>query len=60
MPTVVDIGDALDDPAERALSELDPAADIHATADYRAHLVRVLVPRVLARAVDHARSRMDA
>ena len=59
MPTVVDIGDALDDPAERALAELDPAADIHATADYRAHLVRVLVPRVLARAADHARSRMD-
>ena len=59
VPTVVDVSDALDDPAGRALAELDPAADIHATADYRAHLVRVLVPRVLARAVDHARSRMD-
>ncbi|MEZ5096703.1 MAG: hypothetical protein R2731_11655 [Nocardioides sp.] len=27
---------------EEALSHLDPMADIHATADYRAHLVRVL------------------
>jgi 2-furoyl-CoA dehydrogenase FAD binding subunit len=64
VPTVVDVSDALDDPGERALAELDPATDIHATADYRAQLVRVLAPRVLARAVDHARtsharSRMD-
>ena len=60
VPTVVDVSDALDDPAERALAELEPGADIHATADYRSHLVRVLVPRVLAHAVDHARSRMAA
>jgi 2-furoyl-CoA dehydrogenase FAD binding subunit len=53
---VVDVTDALDDPAERALGDLDPAADIHASADYRAHLVRVLAPRVLARAVAHAGS----
>ena len=56
VPTVVDVTDALDDPAEKALAELEPAADIHATADYRAHLVRVLAPRVLAAATDHARS----
>jgi 2-furoyl-CoA dehydrogenase FAD binding subunit len=56
VPVVVDVTDALDDPAERALGDLDPAADIHASADYRAHLVRVLAPRVLARAVAHAGS----
>ena len=60
VPTVVDVGDALDDPAVLALSQLEPAADIHATADYRAHLVRVLVRRVLDRAVDHARGRIEA
>ena len=59
VPAVVDVTDALDDPAERALAELEPAADIHATADYRAHLVRVLVRRVLDRAVDHARGRIE-
>lgn len=49
VPTVVDVTDA-DDPAEAALAALDPVDDIHATADYRAHLVRVLTERVLARA----------
>ena len=57
VPTVVDVTDALDDPAGTALTELEPADDIHATAAYRAHLVRVLAPRVLAAATDHARSR---
>lgn len=56
VPVVVDVTDALDDPAGRALADLEPGDDIHATADYRAHLVRVLVPRVLAAAIDHARS----
>jgi 2-furoyl-CoA dehydrogenase FAD binding subunit len=56
VPVVVDVTDALEDPAEKALDDLEPAADIHATADYRAHLVRVLAPRVLAAAIDHARS----
>lgn len=56
VPVVVDVTDALEDPADRALVDLEPAADIHATADYRAHLVRVLAPRVLAAAIDHARS----
>lgn len=55
VPVVVDVSDALDDPATRALAELDPADDIHATAAYRAHLVKVLVPKVLAAATDHAR-----
>lgn len=57
VPVVVDVTDALDDPAAKALTELDPAEDIHATAAYRAHLVKVLAPRVLAAATDHARSR---
>ena len=55
VPVVVDVTDALDDPAAQALAELEPADDIHATAAYRAHLVRVLTPRVLADAIHHAR-----
>lgn len=57
VPVVVDVTDALHDPAAASLAELEPADDIHATAAYRAHLVTVLVPRVLAAATDHARSR---
>ncbi len=57
VPVVVDVTHALDDPATAALAELDPAEDIHASADYRAHLVKVLTPRVLTAAIDHARSR---
>lgn len=59
VPVVVDVSDSLDDPAGRALAELDPADDIHATAAYRAHLVKVLVPKVLAAATDHARRRKN-
>ena len=43
-----------------AESDIHLEADIHATADYRAHLVRVLVPKVLAAATDHARRRKNA
>ena len=59
VPTVVDLtrrrreerwGDA-------ALEQLDPADDIHATADYRAHLVRVLTARVVRAAYDDAKAR---
>ncbi len=57
VPVVVDVTDALDDPAAKALAELEPADDIHATADYRAHLVKVLTRRVLAAATEHARER---
>ena len=59
VPTVVDLTGA-DDPGEAALAHLEPAADIHATAEYRSQLVRVLTPRVLSAATDHARRRADA
>ena len=61
VPVVVDVTAAVrgegDDPAGMALRELDPAGDIHASADYRAHLVRVLTARVLAAATTHALER---
>jgi 2-furoyl-CoA dehydrogenase FAD binding subunit len=60
VPVVVDVTDALADPAAKALAELDPADDIHASAAYRAHLVKVLTPRVLAAATEHARERKDS
>ena len=64
VPVVVDVTDAVrdpaGDPAAQALAQLEPADDIHATAAYRAHLVKVLVPKVLAAATDHARQGKDA
>jgi carbon-monoxide dehydrogenase medium subunit len=66
LPTVVDLTAVLDDgvtdaaldaAGEEALRHLDPADDIHATADYRAQLVRVLTARVLRTAYDDARDR---
>lgn len=57
VPVVVDVTDHLDDPAGRSLEELDPADDIHASADYRSQLVRVLAPRVLQAALDDAKTR---
>lgn len=63
-PLVVDLTAAWwaspDEAAAAARAAVDPGDDIHATADYRAHLVRVLTPRVLAAATDHARQRMNA
>lgn len=60
VPTVVDVTEAWGDQAavaDLALARLDPADDIHATAAYRAHLVRVLTARVLSAAYDDARDR---
>jgi carbon-monoxide dehydrogenase medium subunit len=60
VPTVVDVTEVWPDhdaAAEVALARLDPAGDIHATAAYRAQLVRVLTARVLRAAYDDARSR---
>lgn len=63
VPVVVDLteplsdgvgADALARAADVALTELTPDNDIHATADYRAHLARVLTARVLTAAHDDA------
>ena len=39
---------------ELARSQTEPEADIHATADYRSHLVGVLTARALAQAAGRA------
>ncbi len=66
VPTVLDLTDlfdaGLDDESlasagEKAVSQLEPQGDIHATGAYRAQLVRVLTARVLRRAYDDARER---
>jgi carbon-monoxide dehydrogenase medium subunit len=69
VPTVLDVGaeltdvDGVDDgtlgaAADVAVALLDPLGDIHASADYRAHLARVLTVRVLRAAYDDARARL--
>jgi 2-furoyl-CoA dehydrogenase FAD binding subunit len=51
LPTVVDLSGVDDaDLGDAALAHLDPADDIHATAAYRAQLVRVLTSQVVASA----------
>jgi carbon-monoxide dehydrogenase medium subunit len=48
VPTLVDLTGVADaDLGEAALAQLDPAEDIHASAVYRAQLVRVLTARVV-------------
>ena len=62
-PTVVDVTgvvESFDAAAELALSRLDPRDDLHATAAYRAQLVRVLTTRVLRAAYDDALARASA
>jgi 2-furoyl-CoA dehydrogenase FAD binding subunit len=55
VPTVVDLTGVPDDSlGDAALEHLDPADDIHATAAYRAQLVRVLTGRVVAAAREAA------
>jgi carbon-monoxide dehydrogenase medium subunit len=56
VPTVVDLTGVADaDLGEAALAQLDPAEDIHASAAYRAQLVRVLTARVVRSAREGAR-----
>ncbi|MCD4525410.1 xanthine dehydrogenase family protein subunit M [Nocardioides sp. cx-173] len=51
VPVVVDLsGVPVKDLGEAALARLEPAGDIHATAAYRAQLVRVLTERVVREA----------
>lgn len=58
VPTVVDLsGVAEADLGEAALAHLEPGDDIHATADYRAQLVRVLTGRVVRSAREMAESK---
>lgn len=58
VPTVVDVsGRAPEVAVDHVLTELEPADDIHATAAYRAQLVRVLTRRVLEAAAADARGR---
>lgn len=58
VPTVVDVtGADVASAGEVVLRHLDPADDIHATAGYRAQLVRVLTERVLRAAIADARAR---
>lgn len=68
IPVVVDLTEplaggvdaaALAAAAERALADLDPQPDIHASAEYRAQLVRALTARVLTAAYDDARLRAE-
>ena len=69
LPTVLDLtvplAGGVDDAAlaaagEEALTGLDPAEDIHATAAYRAQLARVLTARVLRAAYDDAIARSSS
>jgi carbon-monoxide dehydrogenase medium subunit len=56
VPTVVDLtGVADDDLGEAALAQLEPGDDIHASAAYRAQLVRVLTARVVRSAREGTR-----
>lgn len=66
VPAVVDLTSMLDGgvgeaaltaAGEAALEQLEPADDIHATAAYRAQLVRVLTARALQGAYEHAGKR---
>jgi CO/xanthine dehydrogenase FAD-binding subunit len=46
----------IDAVADGAAGEIDPGDDLHASADYRRHLARVLVARVLGQARDRSRA----
>lgn len=69
-PVVVDLsspfaggeltGRAVDEAVQLALDSLDPASDVHATADYRQNLIRVLTARAIGHAHTHAANRQMA
>jgi len=48
---------AINDAAASAAEIVEPAGDLHASADFRRHLTRVLTRRALARAADRARGK---
>jgi carbon-monoxide dehydrogenase medium subunit len=41
-------------------ADIEPTADIHASAEYRRHLTRVLARRTLARAIERAKARYES
>jgi carbon-monoxide dehydrogenase medium subunit len=64
VPTVVDLTDALDPrnpdwqaAGDLAARQLEPEADIHASAEYRSQLARVLTARSLRAAAEWAADR---
>ncbi|MCH1865927.1 xanthine dehydrogenase family protein subunit M [Nocardioides sp. CFH 31398] len=58
VPTVVDVtGVDAADAGEAALAHLEPGGDVHASAAYRAQLVRVLTARVLREAHEDRQGR---
>jgi carbon-monoxide dehydrogenase medium subunit len=64
VPLVLDLGDAWRaDPNEAAAlaqDSVDPVTDLHATADYRRHLARILTLRAAQQAISAARPRRAA
>ncbi|WP_395728740.1 FAD binding domain-containing protein [Nakamurella sp.] len=64
VPMVLDLTDAWrsgpPDAAAQAHDAVDPVTDLHATADYRRHLARILTVRAAAEAIAHARQRVAA
>jgi CO/xanthine dehydrogenase FAD-binding subunit len=51
-----DLGEeAIEEAAQIAMREVEPATDVHGSAEYRKHLTAVLVRRALRRAVAHGR-----
>ena len=52
-PTLLDVDP--EHPGESAAAQVDPFANLHASAAYQRHLVRVLVDRAVARARERAR-----
>ena len=51
---------AVQDAAEAAAAECEPGGDLHATAEYRRHLARVLARRALRSAYENAREKASA
>jgi carbon-monoxide dehydrogenase medium subunit len=50
VPADPELSRSWDEAAGGAVESLEPEGDIHATADYRRHLARVLTARALAQA----------
>jgi carbon-monoxide dehydrogenase medium subunit len=64
VPLVLDLGDAWradpNEAAAHAQDSVDPITDLHATADYRRHLARILTLRAAQQAISAARPRRAA